>query len=296
MTFSNPRNIALVIGDIWPLDAETAGLARELRALGYQTSCPVWSDTSSAWARFDFVVIRSTWGYHNRPVAYRRWLRDMAGRGIPLANSPALVAWNLHKRYLFELEKKGVPIVPTVLLRAGLCPAPAIRRVLADHRAEHFVLKPAISASAEGTVKLLRQDLTMAITAYDCDMLLQPLLPEIATTGEVSLIFIEGAFSHAVCKHPAPGDFRVQKSFGGRAKPIRVTEAQVKRGQAVLEALPEIPLYARVDGIFHEDRLLLMELELNEPSLYLSSERGATNRFATAIIDRMEQTRLKRPA
>jgi hypothetical protein len=41
--------------------------------------------------------------------------------------------------------------------------------------------------------------------------------------------------------------------------------------------------YARVDGYLHNDRLVLMELELIEPQLYLDLEPEAPSRFAGAI-------------
>jgi hypothetical protein len=43
-------------------------------------------------------------------------------------------------------------------------------------------------------------------------------------------------------------------------------------------------LYARVDGIEREGRFVLMELEINEPFLYIGSSTGAANRFADAIV------------
>jgi hypothetical protein len=41
-------------------------------------------------------------------------------------------------------------------------------------------------------------------------VLVQPFLPEIQSTGELSLLFFDGTFSHAVCKRPKAGDYRVQ--------------------------------------------------------------------------------------
>jgi glutathione synthase/RimK-type ligase-like ATP-grasp enzyme len=44
-------------------------------------------------------------------------------------------------------------------------------------------------------------------------LMVQPFLPRIAD-GEVSLIFVDGEFSHAVIKRPRTGDFRSQPEFG----------------------------------------------------------------------------------
>jgi len=43
-------------------------------------------------------------------------------------------------------------------------------------------------------------------------------------------------------------------------------------------------LYARVDGIERQGEFVLMELEVNEPFLYIGSSSGAAKRFADAIV------------
>ena len=50
------------------------------------------------------------------------------------------------------------------------------------------------------------------------DCLVQPFVPELASaSGEWSLLFFRGRYSHAVLKRPQAGDFRVQEEFGGVA-------------------------------------------------------------------------------
>jgi hypothetical protein len=55
-------------------------------------------------------------------------------------------------------------------------------------------------------------------------------------------------------------------------------------------AAPVLPVYARVDGVIHEGRFLLMELEAFEPLLYLREEPRAAGRFARAILGRLAPT------
>ena len=43
-------------------------------------------------------------------------------------------------------------------------------------------------------------------------------------------------------------------------------------------------LYARIDGIERDGGFVLMELEINEPFLYIGSSSGAAKRFADAIV------------
>jgi glutathione synthase/RimK-type ligase-like ATP-grasp enzyme len=52
-------------------------------------------------------------------------------------------------------------------------------------------------------------------------VMIQEFIPEIQTTGELSLVFIRGKYSHTVCKLPKEGDFRVQGDFGGKKSQIQ---------------------------------------------------------------------------
>ena len=62
-----------------------------------------------------------------------------------------------------------------------------------------------------------------------------------------------------------------------------VPEAIVTQARAILRAVPQPPLYARVDGIIQEGKFVLMELELIEPSLFLAHDVAAPQLFAAAI-------------
>ena len=55
----------------------------------------------------------------------------------------------------------------------------------------------------------------------------------------------------------------------------------------MLDALDEIPLYARVDGVTRDGALLVTELELNEPALSLTLAPGSAARFAEATVRRL---------
>jgi hypothetical protein len=82
------------------------------------------------------------------------------------------------------------------------------------------------------------------------------------------------------------GEFRVNSQYGARLEPASPAESVVRQARAVLDALPVMPLYARVDGLPRADGFMLMELELIEPGLALELAEGAADRFAEATIRR----------
>lgn len=245
-----------------------------------------WDAPGIDWAGFAAVVIRSTWDYHLRPDRYRQWLRDRAADGTNLWNPPRAVLANVHKGYLSALEARGIPVVPTAHLPAA--PGRVLRDVLEERGYDDVVIKPAISANARGTWRASRASAAADRDRFEAqsraeDLLVQPFLREVAGEGEWSLMFFRGAFSHAVRKQPRTGEFRVQEQYGGGAIAAGPPASLVEQARAVLAAAGDDLLYARVDGIRRGDDFLLMELEINEPTLFLAMSPGAPARFADAI-------------
>ena len=85
--------------------------------------------------------------------------------------------------------------------------------------------------------------------------MMQEYLPEVAQAGEISLVFFDGAYSHAALKRPALGDFRVNSDYQGTSEPFWPDTDLVRQAQAALETLDETPLYARVDVIVRDGEL-----------------------------------------
>jgi hypothetical protein len=107
---------------------------------------------------------------------------------------------------------------------------------------------------------------------------------EIADKGEWSLEFFDGFYSHSVLKRPAAGDFRVTAFFGGESASAEPDPGLIDQSQSILAVVDHPLLYARVDGIERAGQFLLMELEINEPYLYIAHSDTAARRFAEAII------------
>ena len=87
-----------------------------------------------------------------------------------------------------------------------------------------------------------------------------------------------------VQKRAAHGDFRVQREFGGTFETMsRPTPRVLDQAERALRAAPGNSLYARVDGVIIDGDLVVTELELLEPSLFLDGDPAAPRRFAAAI-------------
>ncbi len=113
--------------------------------------------------------------------------------------------------------------------------------------------------------------------------LVQAFVAEIAS-GEISLIYLDGGFSHAVRKLAAPGDFRVQADFGGTVEPVTPSAPVRAFGDALLRAVAYEWLYARIDLVASARDPLLMELEIIEPDPFLAYDADAPDRLAAALL------------
>ena len=114
--------------------------------------------------------------------------------------------------------------------------------------------------------------------------MIQQFLTAIETTGEWSLMYFGGCFSHAVRKMPTSGDFRVQKEFGGTVEAAVPQQAMLKFADAAIARLPERADIARVDVLADEDGFVLMEMEVIEPELFLGLAPGSELLAARAVI------------
>jgi glutathione synthase/RimK-type ligase-like ATP-grasp enzyme len=156
------------------------------------------------------------------------------------------------------------------------------------------VVKPAVSASAyktwlfDSAAVPTENELKSKMEAQP--FLIQQFVPEIETQGEISFIYIDGAYSHAVLKRPAAGDFRVQKEHGGSAELFHPESILLDQTNEIAAMVPQVSdsLYCRIDAVARDSKLVLMELELIEPELFLGLAEGAPERFAEAIVRRVK--------
>lgn len=259
-----------------------------------------WGAADIAWEEFDAVVIRSTWDYFRRADDFTQWLDDLERRGARLFNAAEVARWNAEKTYPRQLATAGIPIVPTVWFpqKSGA----DLASTLFKAGWSKAVVKPTVSCSAFETWITSPRDFPNEADQKRFDnlvrssgVMIQPFMEEITKRGEWSLVFFDGVYSHAVLKQPSSGDFRVQMQFGGswrNAFPSAelIEQAEHAVSAAVAIACEDKPLYARVDGLesAEDGRLLLMELELVEPSLFFAADADhAPSRFVRALADRI---------
>jgi hypothetical protein len=279
------------------LDEDLPLLVTAFAAAGARAEIVDWDDGGVDWVRFDTALLRSAWDYAERLPEFLAWVERTAA-ATALQNPAPVVRWSADKHYLLALAARGLPVVTSAFAEPGQDARRVLREFLAEHPSSELVVKPAVGAGARDTRRRLAAA-TDEIVGHMSELLaagrsvmLQPYFEGVDRHGETALIFIDGPFSHAIRKGPLlpPGAPAHDALFAPEEIRVRVPGAdELDVAQRVLASLPFGPLlYARVDLIRDgHGAPCLLELELAEPSLFLTFAPGAAQRFAAAALARI---------
>jgi glutathione synthase/RimK-type ligase-like ATP-grasp enzyme len=246
-----------------------------LRACGLAGDWAAWDDPGVDWERFDLVVVRSAWDYAERWEEFLRWAEGLAAVENPL---PVLRFGVDKERYLSALAAAGVPVVRTSFVHPDEpFRAPGVP----------FVVKPAVSAGGRRSARFEAGDegargLVEAICAPGETAMVQPLVEG----AEVSLVYVDGQYSHSLSRRAELPLGRPQEVLylGEELGPHNASGSERRVAEAALALVPAPTLYARVDLLGGR----VLELEVVEPSLYLSYDPSTADRLAAAMATRLE--------
>jgi len=274
-------------------ESEVHVAADALRAAGVSTDVVSW-DEDRDWGAYELVVVRTPWDYFDRVTQFLDWAARVE-RETSLVNPADVLRWNSHKGYLAEFTAKSVPTVPTRLVPG---PSTDVADQIREVPWEEIVVKPAVDGGARHAWRGLRDDPSLSRVAERLtehgDVVVQPFVPAIVD-GERSLVFLGGRFSHAVRKVPKTGDYRSQRHLGGREVDHEPDSAELQVALAAMAAAPGRLAYARVDLVDWEGALVLIELEVIEPDLFLRDVPERVDRFVEVVRDELATARTAVP-
>jgi glutathione synthase/RimK-type ligase-like ATP-grasp enzyme len=247
-----------------------------------------WRAPLDELAGFDLAYLGTPWDYTEAKDEFLARLEALEAVGVTVCNPVEVIRWNSDKLYLRELDAGGAVSIPT------LWPESAgpddVRSAFGQLGCDRLVVKRRVGAGAIGQDSFSRDVPPAADWRIDQPAMFQPFLPAIQREGELSFIFVDGVFSHALVKSAAAGDYRIQSLYGGTETPLDPAPADRAAAEAIMALLPfeEPPLYARIDMVRLEDgRLAVIEAELIEPYLYPLQGPDFGKRLAEAILRRL---------
>ena len=262
-------------------------LSDALASAGVHGELVVWDDPSSSGAPTTSWSLRSTWDYAGRgatsfspgrkgvrhlhnPTPVRRVLDGQALPGRPRAHGLAVVP-----SYFCNVGKK-----PRLLRRRGLR-GEAVRSGPA--RWTPRATPPANAGRPLEHVKRLH--------AQGRDVVIQPYVHSVDTLGERAMIFVDGQYSHAMTKGAMLNVDELDRSQLFRREQMSLATGELDAIEFATKVLETKGLnhllYARVDLVATIHGWWVMELELVEPSLFLTFEPSCATRLAHAIAKRL---------
>lgn len=245
-------------------------------AAGWDAELVAWDGPERDLREFAAIVLRSTWNYVEHVDRFRAWI-SYAASETRLFNPAEIVLNNLHKGYLLDLAARGIPAVPTTLLRQG--------ERAPEMEPGKRVVKPAIGAGS-WKVRVLESTEARAYAqelAQEEDVLIQPYISSVEDGGERALVWVDGQFTHKVVKR-----LRTETDQEVVSQALPLTDAEETVGWQALEGLDDKLLYARVDVMLGEDgQPLVSELELTEPSLFFLQNPDALSRLMSGLDSRL---------
>lgn len=209
--------------------------------------------------------------------------------------------------YLRELGLAGVELIPTLWLKRGE-PTP-IEGIIKNTGWQDFVIKPTVSSKSWNTYRVVANERDIQIAKADTnmsfqditennafidfietsDVCVQQFMPEILSRGELSFVFIDNEFSHAIRKTVAPDNWLAHEFYGGKNEYYQATAKEISWAEQIFKTLSQKYgdfLYARIDAIPYNHRLLLLECELMVPRLFLI-EGHALESYVQAMKKRL---------
>jgi len=247
-----------------------------------------WADPTVDWGSFKCLVFRTTWDYYNRAAEFSAWL-DKVAKQTKLCNPLEIIRWNMDKHYLADLEKQGIPIVPSVFLEAGS--GIIFSDVMKEKGWHEAVIKPCIAGGARLTYRLnfenaaeIQKNLSEWLEKEA--FILQPFMHQILEQGEDTLMVMNGVYTHAIKKRAKQGDFRVQDDYGGSVHHLDPKPEQIKLAEEAMAACGQTLAYGRVDMVQDETgHWQIMELEVIEPELWIRYHPESAQAFADGILE-----------
>lgn len=264
-------------------DAIAAALGSRAELTGIDWRAPLEELT-----RFDLAYLGTPWDYTEAKDEFLTRLEALEAAGVKVCNPVEVIRWNADKLYLKDLAERGAVTIPTLWPESA---GPDDVAAAFDHfAADRVVVKRRVGAGAVGQDSFSRDNPPPADWRIDQPAMIQPFLSAIQTEGELSFIFIDGAFSHALIKRAAEGDYRIQSLYGGREVPLDPAPADRASAEAVMAMLPfaQAPLYARIDMVrLDGGELAVIEAEVIEPYLYPEQGPDFGQRMAEAMLARL---------
>lgn len=258
-------------------------LIEALREYDIEARSVDWRSSEVNWPAFDAALIYSTWDYYEDYAKFLANLQKIELLGLKVCNPPNIVKWNSSKKYLKDLEDLGLKTIESLYISSK--ELDTLQPMLIENGWVDCVIKPQVSTSGHNTFRFKQSNIEHVKNKFkglNEDLIVQPFAEEIEKEGEWSFVFVNKEYIHCVLKKPPQGGFLVQK---GTKVPVQPPEWMIQAAQNIVDTIDLPVLQTRVDVIRRGKELIIMEIEMIEPVLYLRYFPGSAKKVARMISE-----------
>lgn len=219
----------------------------------------------------DFIHVGQLGKINDKPEQFSKFLDYLEAFSGKVINPVETMRANLSKQYLIDLYNSGAPVIPTVELPCGstLNEAKSIEFPKFNKNLEGIILKPKIfGESGNGVVDLESFGSEEEFQQYiknNGAIIAQPLISDIYTMGENSLVFLKNKFIHGLNKHT--GEMKINYCDTSKYSRHFPNEKEFAAAYKVTSGWPTPFDYVRVDMI-NSKNPIIGEVELVNPACY----------------------------
>lgn len=294
----NKKTVAILSAKKWQNKvSDDIFLKQELIKHNFNAKIIAWEEDID-YHNFDLVVVRSIWGYEKNMATFEKFLNKLLEKNVQVLNDISIMKNNYGKEKQFRLlDKYDIPHVETIFIPA-CCKDIALE--VKENLTEEMIIKPSISASGNNTYlinsaskrknSLSLKEVNSKFKSINktTSLMLQPFMKEI-DEGEISLIYIDGKFSHAIMRFPS-----LFNNYKGISYISNVPKELFSLGAKVLKIKEyQNALFERIDVVKVDDKYIVMELELVEPDFFIrnipskSVQKEVLEKLVIAIKNRL---------
>jgi len=271
-----------------------------LRKLGIDTKIIAFEDMQVC--PDAFYVIKSIWGYQEKQELFSKYLKLLEVNKIKVINPLDIIRNNIDKEKQYQLFLKyDIPHIKSFFLENNSSLTENIKRLLEEEfYGKKVVVKPSISASGNHTFilngngknSIKIEDIEKHFHFLDGDnkLILQEYI-EGVKDGELSVIYFNKKFSHAIKRYPM---VFTEKNSMKQSKQVD-TKVMILCDKIV--NIPELKkaFCARFDFVKNGLDDYIMEIEYTDPQLFLNigcskdTTRINVRRYCLELVNYIEK-------
>lgn len=229
--------------------------------------------------KYDWIILYSCWNYYDYVDLFTEKINKYSNK---LINPYKTIKWNMNKKYLFDLENEGVPIIPTKL--CNIKQIDLIKEYLKEWK--KIVIKPLIGADSHKVFIIDNYEDVKRVTLanFTDEFLVQKYMKEIENECYYLILF-DYKYSHHVVMElidknkTMTENNRIVINKGCPQKFINYCENVIGK----IKNMGYESVYARIDGVNVNGEFVIMEIELIEPNLHFNVAVDSSKKYFESI-------------